>query len=91
MKNVKNWVGNPLLRYTLGEFMKWNELVNAGSAYDELITTTEVQQLTISDHNQRLKKTKTWRDNAKNTSDGLDKRMKRSHAKKNSHKLCQVG
>ena len=59
MKNVKNWVGNPLLRYTLGEFMKWNELVNAGSAYDELITTTEVQQLTISDHNQRLKKTQT--------------------------------
>ena len=29
---------------------KSNELVKAGSAHDELITTTEVQQPTISDH-----------------------------------------
>ena len=70
---------------------KSNELVNAGSAYDGLITTMEVQQLNTSDHNLHLQKTHTWRDNAKNASDRLDEQMIRGHTKKHSHKLCEIG
>ena len=87
MKNVKNWGGNLLLRYTLGE----NELVNAGSAYHGLLITTEVQQTTISDHNLYLKKAQTWRNNGKNASDRLDERMIRIHAKKYWYKLYEIG
>ena len=61
---------------------KSNELVNAGSAYDGLITTMEIQQPTISDQNLHLKKTQKWRDSVKNASNRLDKRMIRTYAKK---------
>ena len=67
-----------------------NELVNARSGYDGLITRTEVQQPTISDHNLHLKKTQTWRENTKNASDRLDAQMI-SHGKKHSYKLYEIG
>ena len=63
---------------------------NSRSAYDGLITTTEVQQPTISDHNLHLKKTRTWRKNTKNASDRLNEQML-SHAKKHTYKLYEVG
>ena len=38
-----------------------------------------------------LKKTQTWRNNAKNASDRLDEWMIRSHTKKHSHKFYEIG
>ena len=69
---------------------KSSELVNTGSAYG-LITKTEVQEPTISDHNLHLQKTQTWTDNVKNASDRLDEWMITSHVKKHSYKLCEIG
>jgi len=70
---------------------KSNELVNAGSAYDRLIATEEVQNPTKLDRNQHKKKIESWRENASKASDRLDKRMKRSHAKKYSYKKIWKG
>jgi len=70
---------------------KSNELVNAGSAYDRLIATEEVQNPTKLDRNQHKKKIESWRENASKASDRLDERMKRSHAKKYSYKKYEKG
>ena len=72
-------------RYLLWKKIQW--ISKPGSAYDGLITTKEVQQPTISDHDLHLKKTQTLRDLAKNASFRLDEPMIRSHAKNHLYKL----
>ena len=90
LNNEKMWRTGMEIPFLSILWRKPNELVNARSACDGLITTTEVQQLTISDHNLHLKKTQTWKENTESASDRLDEQMI-SHAKKHPYKLHEIG